>query len=80
MPRRSEIFAQPLPDAAQEASRREPRGVRRFGLFRHCEEQQPRGGGKSRAVRRFGETLDARRAADPHLLVKDEPGQLSHPM
>src|SRR4030088_1629432 len=80
MPRRSQIFAQPLADSTENSAGREPRGMRRFGALGHREEQQARRGGEGGAVRRFGEPLDARRSPDPDLLVENEPGELAHAM
>src|SRR5205823_4873969 len=78
--RRSQIFAQPLADAAENPPGREPCRMRRFGALGHREQQQARRGGEGRAVRRFGEPLDARRPADPDLFVENESGELAHAM
>ena len=80
MTRPSKILAQPLANSPENPAGGQPRRMRRFGAFRHREQQQARSGRKRRAVRRFGKPLDACRPADPNLLVEDEPGQLAHAM
>src|SRR5712671_2318670 len=80
MTRPSKILAQPLANSPENPAGGQPRWMRRFGAFRHREQQQARSGRKGRAVRRFGKPLDARWPADPNLLVEDEPGQLAHAM
>src|SRR5579859_2495629 len=42
--------------------------------------EEPGSGRKRRPMRRFGESLDPQRPTDPYLLVKNEPGELAHPV